>query len=548
MARFQKQTGLRQVQTGTGAAQGFLSLADKLQQFKSLSDTAVKAGIGEIKQTQATRGAVTGAAVPIERDGGVTKKPVFKEETFFGGIEARAHNKALASSYLASIKNDVRTGVARIEAENPDNLIGYNEAVKGFSAGMLKNADPSVRQQLTQALDDRITTSRISVQNSAVKQQNEIAGQELEASAQTHLEEALRFSRNGDRVSAVSGLVDYFDAIDSQVEAGFMTAPVAAEKKRAAELQATQDNIVGNVSRLTSGGRSLEALDILTRFDDKIPAGMSVDEHEDLTSAMRSEINEQINIRNRQESEEDRLVTDGQNSQYANLSIGLSTGSSGMNDFVGALRENKITGSQFDKLVNTLNRRGQGITNFPLVNTIRGEIQSGNDPADIKNTIIANSGTNLTEAMANSLLGEVDEYLNKESVLQTNTVRRARDFIVPSIRVTGPLGALDTEAEQRLANSIREFDTRVLDGEDAWRVADELVGKDKLEQTPSPQFGTKDDLRGALDGLNAAFDNKEIDEATYNFQFELIDRIQRLSDNVKSFNAARKEADANTVE
>lgn len=548
MARFKEDAGIRQVQTSTGAAQGFLSLADRLQQFKSLGDTVTRAGVGEFKKEAASRGAASGAAVPITREDGVTQIPKFKEETFFGGIEAKAHNRALRSSYLASLKNELRTGVARIESENPDNLIGFNEAIKGYSNAMLNTVDPSVKGALAGAIDDRVTSSRISVQNAAIKAQNEAAGQELALSAQTNLDEALRFARNGDIPSSASGLVDYFGTIDAQVDAGFMTPGMAFEKKRAAELQATQENIVGNVSRLTAGGKSLEALDMLTRLQEKIPKGFSVKEHDDLTNAMRSEINEQVNIRNRQESEEDRLVTDGQETQYASLAIGLATGRATINNFVTSLKEGKITESQFDKLMNTLNRRGQGITNFSLVNTIRGEIQSGTDPAEIKNTIISNSGTNLTESMANSLIGEVDESLNKESILQTNTVRRARDFIVPSIRVTGPLGALDTEAEQRLANSIREYDTRVLDGEDPWRVADELVGKDKLEQAPVPQFGTKEDLKGAMDGLNAAFDNQEIDESTYNFQFELIGRIQKLSDNVKSFNAARKEADANTVE
>lgn len=545
MARFQETGQLRQVSPATGVAQELQSLSSRLSQFKQIGAQLTSAGVQRAQQASQARGTASGQQAPITREAGVTQKPEFKEEKFFGGIEARAHNKALRSSYLASLKNDIRKGVARIESENASNLIGFNEGIQGFASGILKGVDPSVRQDVIGALDDRVTSSQISVQNATIKAQNDLAAQDLEAGAETSLDEALSFARNGDLTSSASGLIDYSAIIDSQVEAGFLSPGEAVERKRDAELRATHENIVGNVQRLTAGGRSLDALDVLSKVRENIPKGMSVEEHSDLTSAMSSQINAEINIRNRKESEEEDIVIQSQESNYVNLTIGVATGTSTMNDAVRGLRNGKISESQFDKIANTLNRRGQGINSFPLMNTIREDIRNGEDPSEIKDTIIANSGTNLTEATAASLIAEVDESQDKESVLHLSETKRARAFLVQSLKERGPLQALDIEAERRMAQSTREFETRVLGGESPFAVAEELIPRSDYEKAGAP---SKEDLLDRLSILNQAFDNKQISEADYNFEFVRIQELQNLQSTIDAFDKARKGINANTIQ
>lgn len=542
--RFQEQQQIQRVQTSTGAAQGMLSLADRLSQFEKIGVQLATAGIQRVQKEQAVKGAGTGRQAALQLKPG--EKPTFKKEPkFFGGVEERAHNVALRNAYTASVKNDIRKGVAEIEANNPDNLIGFNEAVNGFSKGMLENVDPSIRDDVQLALNDRITSSQIAVQNANIKKDNDIAGQELATSSQSALDEALRFARNGDLQSSAAGLIDFNETLQQRVEAGFITQPQANQLKRDAELRATQENLVGTVRSLVSGGNTLKALDFLERSESKVPVGMSVEEHNDLTAAMASEINAGINLNNKQMNVEKKRLEQNQKNNYSDLSISITEGSASTTDVVRNLRNGNITEAQFDKLINTINRRGQGVDNFHLINNIRAEMQEGNDPDTIKDIIISNSGTNLTEATASSLIGEVTEMANKESILNTSPVKRARDFIVPSIRITGIAGALDPDAERRLAESIRDFDTRVLEGEDPWQVADELVGKDALERAPQPKFGTKDDLKLSMENLNAQFDQKLIDEPTYNFEYEKIQNLQRLKDNIAAFEKSRKEANAN---
>lgn len=546
--RFQRERGIRQVQVRTGTAGAVRSLADRLEAFKGIGAAATQVGLAEHRRAAIKRGVETAAQVPIERKEGVTQVPEFKEETFFGGIEARAHNKALRAAYLASLDRDIRLNVGRIEAENKDNLQAFNDSIEGYSKGLLNNVDPASRGQIEQLLQDRVLPSQLTVQETDIKKQNKIAAEELQFSADSALDDAIRFANNGDIRSSADGLLSYSAVIDSQVEAGFITPVKAQELKREAELRATQANIVGTVRSLVTGGKTLEALTMLEKSRSKIPSGMSPEEHQDVVTAMKTEINNSINTRNRIEQEEADIVELAQKGRYANLAIGVATGRDDTNSAIQALRRNEITEQQFDKIINTLNKRGQGVDDFTLINQIEAEIQLGGSPEEIKDSIIKNTGTNLTEKTAGELLNKVDEYVQEESILKTSMVKRARNFIKPSISPQGPLGALDVEAEKRLARAIREFDTRVLEGEDPWRIADELVGKDLFEQAPNPMFGTKDDLKTALDLLDKSLIENQIDEETYKFEFNKIERLKELSENIKAFDKSRKEAEANATE
>jgi hypothetical protein len=543
--RFQEKVPIQPIQTSTGTAQGMMSLADRLESFKSLSGAVIDVGVQKEKERAVQRGIKSAGEVELEKKEGITQAPEKKEKTFFGGIEAAAHNKALGAAYLASLSNDVREGIGRIEAENQDNLIGFNESIKGWAKGMLEGVDPSVRQELSLRINDRATTSRLAVQNATIEKQNKEASEALTISSQKALDEALTFSSNGDLPSAASGLIEYNKIIDSQVEAGFLSNAAAQEKKRDAELRATHENLVGNIRRIANGGKSLDAVNLITEAQQKIPTGMSVDEHQDLTAAMIAELNQGINNKNREDIKVGKLSKQEQSLNYSNLAIGVATGKSDANSIIRSLKSGNITEQQFDKLLNTLNKRGQGVDSFQLINLVETEIRQGGDGEAVRNTIISNIGTNLTESTGQRLLDKLNEFQDEESILKTGNVTRARGYIIPSIRVTGPLGALDSEAEGRLANAIREFDTRVLEGEDPWEVADQLVDKDALERIANPMFGTKDNLETSLDKLNQSFDKKEIDEATYNFEFNKIQSIKELKTNIESFNKAKKEANDN---
>lgn len=541
MARFEEVINIRPQTAETGAVSGLMSLSQKLEQFQNVQNQITSGLLTAAGKQAEQRGVETGQKVILEKEKGITKAPKFKKKRFIGSIEINAHNKALRAAYLSSINNDIREGVAKIQTENPDNLINFNESVSSFAKGMINTVDPSVRELVSGALDERITTGRIAVQSADIKKQNDIAFQELQESAKNTEDSAILAAQGGDLQTAGLDLL-YLDGIlQAQVDAGFITEPEAREKKRDAELRATQSSLIGSVRQLTDTGQFGKALKVIEKTRSELPKNMSIEEHSDIVQGMISDVNRSINIRNKIESQEQANIEAGQVAKYNDLFIGLIEGTTMSEDITRQLRNKKITVPQANALVNTLNNRGFGVDDWPLIGSIQEDIRNGVNPNDIRNNIITNSGSRLTEQTATTLISSLNESLDTESVLNTSQVKRARAFITPSIRVTGPLGALDTQAERRLAGALREFDERVLAGEDAFSVADELVGKDEFERAPNPMFGTKMDLDKAQEQLNAARLSQQIDADTYNFEEELIIRLKKLKVNIDAFNAVKKD-------
>jgi len=530
--RFNQKTQLQTIDPRSGAASGLLSLADKLEGFKQ---QAIQKS-GELAQARGIRSA---EQVTLAKEGDITQAPEFKGVGFFGSIETQAHNKALKNAYLASLDNDNREAIGRIAAENPDNLINFNDQITSYRNAIIKNVDPSVRQLVQQDIDSKISNTRIKIQTNEIQKQREIATAETELAAQSLLDKSLTAARSGDMLGSAESLQDLFAIYDGQVESGIMTAPEMAIKKRDAELKATRETIIGGVKSMMTDGNYNGAVEAIIKFREKVPKGFTIEEHDEIITAMTSEINESLSLHNKLEDTEQELVKQGQKSKSIELFSGVISGTSTVQDVMSALNNRQISQEQATKLTNTLNTRGKGVDDWSLVTRIQDSIRGGQD---MRGDIMANAGTNLTEATAASLLAANDKEDDDESILKTSSVKRAEGFITQSMKVTGPFGALDQESEKRLANSRREFSERVLAGEDEWTVADELVGKDEFDRASNPMFGNKQDLNQALELLNTAILSNQIDDDTYNFEFQKVERLIQLRDNIQAFDKSRKDA------
>lgn len=543
MGRFEETVNIQPVRAVTqqpGLASVSLSLADRLEGFKSMT-------LGIAEQRASKRGQETAAAVKLEKEQGVTKAPEFQEERFIGRIESIAHNKALRAGYIASLDSDIKTNIARIQNENPDDIIAFNESIEGFRKGVLQSADPTVRQSVGIAMDERISNSRLKVQDATIAKQREDAKQTLLINEKDIFDDAVLAARNGDLRQSALSLTDYFTNIDAQVEAGFITASAGEEKKRTVELESANQNLIGQIRTKTDQGDFQGVLKDLERLRSKVTAGRSVEEHENLLKGLTAEVTESLNIRNKIESLEDEEIKVEQINNFTTRFKGIVEPGSGLStsvaDITRDLANGNLTETQATQLTNTLNNRGQGVDNFSLINTINSLIRSNEDPDTIKNAIINNAGTQLTEKTALTLMSNVDEMVSGESVLFTNKAKRAKDFIRKKFGLTGPLAQLDFDKSKRLADAERRFDERVLDDEDPFTVADQLIGKEEFNIAPDPRFGTKDDLPAALDNLNQQFDAENIDDDTYNFEVEKINRLKELKENIKLFDQAKKEAE-----
>ena len=291
MARetFKGTVNLQPVNTTSGAASGLMSLADRMESFGSQALNFAKAELTEKAQK---RGQESAAAVKPVKKGGITQTPEFKEEHFIGGVEIKAHNKALRSAFLASLSNDIRENIGRIQIESPDDIIQFNEKVTGLRKGILKGVEPQFRNDIAEFFDSKATTAGLNVRAKDVARQNAEAQDQIFTSIDAASNEAFRSARNGDIETAGENTIEAFAAIDAAVDSGFITESKAAEQKREIERETAEQSlrrefdILSDEKAMTSIRKSIEE----AQKGDFISKEMSAEEATKLTAKETTDV------------------------------------------------------------------------------------------------------------------------------------------------------------------------------------------------------------------------------------------------------------------
>lgn len=374
--------------------------------------------------------------------------------------------------------------------------------------------------------------------------QKQIAAAEFEASSMGDLMSAgVRFARAGNESGVNSVMGEMRDLVAYHTETGAIPTREAGQQM----IEKFHMNLAIEQKRsqirqgLDSDRDVAETAQMISEFRDADIPGMTVQQQEDTFKLLVSDLNTHLSLRAKQEDADDKASEQAKKQMSERLYLGILTNETDQGDVTMALSTGTINQSQAENLVNILNNRGRGADDYTLIRQINEDIDSGAPLDQVLNDIMQNTGTRLTESTAGELSASARAYHEDESPLQTNNAKRAKEFITRSMRVTGPFGSLDVEAERRLARAHRDFASAVLRGEDPFKAADRLVERDTYTRARNPRYGTKDDLEGAMERTRSAFGAGEIDDETFNFEVRLIENLIRQRDTLKSFDEALKQ-------
>lgn len=381
----------------TPAGPGGSGLSQKLEGFKNKFLTVaynenVKTGIRRAAEVEFT-----------DRDGdGVTDAPEFKNNNFFSSVHNKAYNKALEAGYVASLDNDIRGGLTRIELEHSSNAEGYKAAVQGFRQSIRKEVDPRVRRIALQSLDQRYARDYVKVLTRDREKQRAKSFQETTFVADSLLEEARGFSRGDDPIAAAQTLEHYNAVKDQQVEAGLITPVEAIVQKRKANALLHEDNLRGDVKRLVEAGEAEKALTSLSNFYHKNIPGLNVTEKDAINNRIVAEYHQSISIQRQLENAELADFEMSQKDAEADIYRCINDGTCGGEMVDDYLRDRKITLEGARRLNNQLNNKGKGVNDFDLINQLQEDMEERDVEAQIK----AAGGTDLQEVWVNRLLKE----------------------------------------------------------------------------------------------------------------------------------------------
>ena len=237
--RFQGTTQLGVQNLGSGQASQLMNLGDKFAQFGRQKFAEAETAIIQ-EETQ------RGQAALVEGEA-----PQFQEERFIGGVRAKAFNKGLKHSYLASLSNDLRQDLATAEREHPDDVSGFDTKTSGLRAALNEQVDPVARNEVLQAFDSQTTRTRIKIQDTQAKrlrrEQVSVANTELS----TISNDAQINARSGDVKGSALDIQTYNARIDAAVDADLIDSSKAVSMKSDNSQTVQEQTFIGQIERLS---------------------------------------------------------------------------------------------------------------------------------------------------------------------------------------------------------------------------------------------------------------------------------------------------------
>lgn len=277
--RFQETKITQAGNLGTGAAQGLLSLSQKLDQFGA---ELQQRRLAKVQAKAKDAGVAAGQAL----DG---DQPAFREIGFIGSARDEAFNKGLRNAYVAGLDRDIREDVARIAAESPSNLPLFHDKTQALIKSTLSNVDPSVLGLVTDKLDSIVSNTKIKVQTADIKRRKQEASAEIDSSIEVASNDAFSKARENDREGAAEALLTSMAMIDSAVEGGFITSQQASEKKIEIQKEVGEQQFRGAVD-IASDESIATGAEKIDELSSKIPKGWSPDEWDTFISSEQTRL------------------------------------------------------------------------------------------------------------------------------------------------------------------------------------------------------------------------------------------------------------------
>jgi hypothetical protein len=251
----------------------------------------------------------------------------------------------------------------------------------------------------------------------------------------------------------------------------------------------------------------------------------------------------------RAEARQERIARRQREANETQWAVDVARGEASIEDLTAALERRDIDVSFFDRTVRAMQSDAAEAGDPEMSLILRAGAYDGTVTA--VDVMTADIPQRDKEQLLN-IIGT----RGTETVLHRPETKRARDFLVDSIAgPRGPLGQfLDPNDAQRVASAEREFDERVLAGEDRWSVTEQMIPQFRVTPVTAAEIGrpmflvgtlTNPDVPATAQALIDAYFAGEITEA------EMVrerDRLIRLAEAARDAKTRRDAAAAATAE
>lgn len=253
-----------------------------------------------------------------------------------------------------------------------------------------------------------------------------------------------------------------------------------------------------------------------------------------------------VNAQDRQDARAEKALKKRQEDAAINLRIQNVQGSLTEEDLVASLQRREINRQQFDQLLSTVEGGSDQDNSFTALSLRQGIYDGDIGSAEV---FSAFSNGALSQSTSEELLGLVDKVQRRPGILAADETKRARRWMEEQVSgVRGPFGSMDPEDSVRVADAIREFDTRIEELDRAGKPVDAMAVADDLATSPlyaRPTLAvglavtlTVEQLDAAEDDILARHQRGEITLAVAGRELQRIEDMRAVLDARKQSSAA----------
>jgi len=274
------------------------------------------------------------------------------------------------------------------------------------------------------------------------------------------------------------------------------------------------------------------------KFD---PAGYSLitdderiklSDHADRLNEARQK--EALRKRDRVRQEAEKELKDRREKNAMSLTVSAIQGALSEDELIDQARRREITRSDFLSIKKIMDVDPSEAKDDELVRlSLTDDIYEGKGSRDaISNAYLTGKITGKT---AENLLGKLHQEAGDEGITKNPEYKEAVTHIKNNLKTTGIMDKFDTTELPRIENALDEFRTRIRKGEPIVAVRDDIVRRYRPKPLtagayPRPLYGDKQDIGAAFRRTQQAYENKEIDFATYRREVWNLKRLQDIQD------------------
>ena len=504
------------------------TVAQRMEQLAGVAGQVADMAVG-FGKAQASADAPEQALADVAkaREEGTELK---KKSPFAWGAEV--YNNTLTDAYVGAKELDFSKAVTKIAAENPYDVINFENQIKEYRQSTVSNLQPEFAAEVERKMNVITANASSKIYANQVNRSLEEANALSLDNIETTTNQMLRAASDGDQETAQSLFSDTISMLDKRVKNN-----QALEGSINSDKQLLESSLKGQYARrildqTIKNEGVIAASEFILKVDDLPEPSMTVEQQDALVSTLRSDLTRYLNLDDIENNINEKENANKQENNSGVLLDGIINGTTDVADLQLAYATKQINFVDFNNLSKTLNSRGQGFDDFNIVADIQDLIVT--DPQAAKTLVMLNANTSLTTATSEKLLASIRNSQTSEAILQQNDVKRFRTFVKNQITPVGLSGSLDQNKLKDQSNLILVFDQRVLEGEDP-----QIVTKDLMSIIPDIK-DERNSKEERIKTLNTQQEKEGMSKDQYNKKYEEIINESDINKNYTSYLAYLK--------